>query len=223
MTRHALGAAWLAAMALLGCQAHSAAQIQAGYSASALYNSANAYARARKPGLAVLNYERARMLDPSDPDIDANLRHVRAAAGLPPETLTRFERIARMVDPHILAWIGELGLIVAGAGLLLKKLYSRHRRMLGAAAILGASLVAVTLCDAIAWWPALDEAVVVAPTAPARVSPVPMGEPLFVLREAEIVKTSSRHDSFVLVQNSAGRQGWVSVENLAPVLAPAPR
>ncbi|HEV7614080.1 MAG TPA: tetratricopeptide repeat protein [Steroidobacteraceae bacterium] len=223
MTRRATWGAWIATLALFGSQAPSAAQTQAGYSAPALYNSANAYARAGKPGLAVLNYERARMLAPNDPDIDANLRHVRVAAGLPAETLTRFERTARMGDPHILSWIGVLGLIVAGAGILLKKRYSRHRRMLGAAASLGISLVGVALCNAIAWWPTLDESVVVAHTAPARVSPVPMGEPLFVLREAEIVKTSSRHDSFVLVQNSAGRQGWVSIENLAAVLAPARR
>src|SRR3982074_279247 len=44
---------------------------QPGYSAPALYNLANAYARAGKPGLAVLNYERAKLLDPSDPDVAA--------------------------------------------------------------------------------------------------------------------------------------------------------
>ena len=49
------------------------APAQAGYSAATLYNYANAFARAGKPGFAVLNYERARLLDPSDPDIDANL------------------------------------------------------------------------------------------------------------------------------------------------------
>jgi len=32
-----------------------------------LYNLANAYARAGKPGLAVLNYERAKLLEPNDP------------------------------------------------------------------------------------------------------------------------------------------------------------
>ena len=33
----------------------------------------NSYARAGKPGLAVLNYERAALLAPDDPDINANL------------------------------------------------------------------------------------------------------------------------------------------------------
>ncbi len=223
MIHHAPWAAALIVLALLPSHARSAAQAQAGYSAAALYNSANAYARAGKPGLAVLNYERAKMLDPNDSDVDANLRHVRQASGLPPETRTQFERIASLANPRILGWLGELGLIVAGIGILVKKMYRRHRLMLSAAAILGVTLIGVALCGAIAWWPTLHESVVLAHTAPARVSPVPMGAPLFVLREAEIVKTASRYDSFVLVQNSAGRRGWVSAENLAPVLPPAQR
>ncbi len=66
-------------------EARQQPQAPAGYSAAALYNLANAYARAGKPGLAVLNYERAKLLDPQDPDIDANLaarpRRIRIAAG----------------------------------------------------------------------------------------------------------------------------------------------
>src|SRR6202161_2860169 len=50
------------------------------YSADGLYNLANSYARAGKPGLAVLNYERAALLAPDDPDINANLAYVRTAA-----------------------------------------------------------------------------------------------------------------------------------------------
>src|SRR5271154_658018 len=67
------------------------AQPQPGYSASALYNLANSFARAGKPGLAVLNYERARLLDPKDPDIEANLRHVREASAQPPDSRSRFQ------------------------------------------------------------------------------------------------------------------------------------
>src|ERR1700679_140544 len=60
------------------------------YSADGLYNLANSYARAGKPGVAVLNYERAALLAPDDPDIDANLEYVRASAHVPSEPGTRF-------------------------------------------------------------------------------------------------------------------------------------
>src|SRR6266446_5684769 len=108
ITRRAPWAAFIIALAIFASSSHAAqaqaqAQAQARYSAPALYNLANAYARTGKPGLAVLNYERARLLEPNDPDLDANLRHVREAVGLPPESRNRFERMAEIASPRILA------------------------------------------------------------------------------------------------------------------------
>ena len=74
---------------------------QARYSADGLYNLANSYARAGKPGLAVLYYERAALLAPDDPDIRANLENVRAAAHVPAEPRKRFTRIAGAVSPAL--------------------------------------------------------------------------------------------------------------------------
>src|SRR4051812_26061553 len=74
------------------------------YSADALYNLANSYARAGKPGLAVLNYERATLLAPNDPDIRANLDYVRATAQVPTDPPTRFTRFARAANPTAAAW-----------------------------------------------------------------------------------------------------------------------
>ena len=209
------------ALSLIGAFPGPAAPAQAGYSEPALYNLANAYARQGKPGLAILNYERARLLDPTDPDIDANLRQVRQAAGLPPESRSRLERAAELAKPEIMAWAGLAGFLCWSACLLAEKLYSRHRRWLGALSLIGFLTAGAALCDAAVLWPVLHDAVVVTPKATARVSPVPMGEPLFELREAEIVETISRHDSFVMVQTRAGRKGWVSADSAAPIVPPA--
>src|SRR5689334_22583951 len=54
-----------------------------GYSAPLLYDLGNAYQREGSVGRAVLNYRRAQLLAPRDPDLAANLSLVRAAAGLP--------------------------------------------------------------------------------------------------------------------------------------------
>jgi len=45
-----------------------------------------------------------------------------------------------------------------------------------------------------------------------------MGEASFVLPEAETVKMTAEYEGFVLVQTRAGRTGWVSRANLAPVV-----
>src|SRR6267142_4868918 len=80
------------------------------YSADGLYILANSYARAGKPGLAVLNYERASLLAPDDADINANLEYVRASAHVPTEQRTRFSRLAQAANPTLTAWIGVLGI-----------------------------------------------------------------------------------------------------------------
>ena len=217
MTARAHLAALLIGLTLLGCQAR-AQPAQAGYSAAGLYNLGNAYARAGKPGMAVLNYERASLLAPNDPDIEANLRTVREPLRLPSVSRNWFERAAVLASPATLSWIGLLGLIVAGAGLLAEQLLFRHRWMRRAAMACGAALIGVTLCNAMVLWPRLHEAVVIMSATPARVSPAPMGETSFVLPEAETVKMSAEYEGFVLVQTRAGRTGWVSRANLAPVV-----
>jgi hypothetical protein len=168
--------------------------------------------------LAVLNYERAKLLEPNDPDIDANLRHVREAVGLPPESRNRFERMAGTASPRILAWVGVLGLLIAGVSTLARWLYPQQRHKLVAATLLGISLVAVTIANGVALWPIMHEAVVVTQTAPVRVSPVPIEEPLFVLPEASIVRMMGEHDEFVLIRTEAGRTGWAQRSSLAPVV-----
>ena len=194
------------------------ASAQAGYSAAALYNFANAFARAGKPGFAVLNYERARLLDPSDPDIEANLSQVLVASGLPPETHTQFERLTAIVGPRTLAWLGVLGLLIAGIGALRLRFYPRHRRKFALATLVGMVLLGVSIADAVTLWPVMHEAVVITKTAPVRVSPTLIEETLFVLPEATIVSTGAEHDGFVLVRTAAGRTGWAPSTNLAPIV-----
>jgi len=189
-----------------------------GYSAAALYNLANAYARSGKPGLAVLNYERAKLLEPNDPDIDANLRQVRQVSGLPPESRGGLDRVTRIASPRIVAWIGVLGLLIAGLSALARRQYPRHRRVLLLAALVGVCLLGMTLADGVALWPIVHEGVVITRTAPVRVSPVTMEEPLFELSEATLVRMNAEHHGFVLVQTQAGRSGWVPSANLAPIV-----
>jgi hypothetical protein len=189
-----------------------------GYSATGLYNLANSYARAGKPGLAVLNYERAKLLAPNDADIEANLNLVRQSARLPVETHTRFERFATIGTPGIISWLGIVGAVLACAGLLGGRISRRYRFPRRCAIAAGLALVILTLCNGWVLWPKLHQGVVIANASPVRVSPVPMGEPLFVLAEAEVVRMTSEYEGFVLVQTRAGRTGWMSRANLAPIV-----
>jgi hypothetical protein len=198
--------------------ANPQAHPQSGYSAAALYNLANAYAKSGKPGFAILNYERAWLLEPNDPDINANLRHVRETSGVPPPVRSRFERLTTIAGPGILAWVGVLGLLIGGACALAQRRHPRHRGKLITAGVLGFSLLGFTIASAIVQWPVMREAVVIVHSAPVRVSPVPIGDALFELPEATIVTTGAEHDGFMLVRTAQGRTGWVPVANLAAIV-----
>jgi hypothetical protein len=195
-----------------------------GYSAATLYNLGNADARAGKYGAAVLNYERARLLAPNDPDIAANLRTVREAAHLPVDPPRWFDRATVTVNPTLMAWIGVAGVLLLGIGLVAgggpprtpRALRPRWLRPI--ALPLGVILLGLTLVDARALWPLLHEAVVLTPATPVRVTPVPMGDPSFVLAEAETVTISAQHDHFYLILTRAGKSGWVARGNVAAVV-----
>src|ERR1700712_3458231 len=151
------------------------------YSADTLYNLANSYARAGKPGLAVLNYERAALLAPNDPDINANLDYVRATAQVPTEPSTRFARFAAAASPTEAAWLGVIGLALLGTSLLASKATPRFRALWATSALLGTIQIGLTISNALLLRPRMHEAVVLVNQTPARVSPVPMGDTAFVL------------------------------------------
>jgi hypothetical protein len=202
---------------LAGMQA-DAQSSQAGYSSATLYNLANAYAREGKPGLAVVNYERARMLAPNDPDIEANLLLVRRSLGLPIEAGSRLDHVVDAIGPTVASWIGMLGLILVAVALLAGRLQAPHRWAHRAALILGFALIGVTVGSGVMLWPRLHEGIVIARTAFARVSPAPMGDMLFTLKEAEAVRIAGEYEGFVLVRTATGRTGWVWHADLASVV-----
>ena len=198
--------------------AQPAAPASAGYSAAGLYNLANSYARAGKPGLAVLNYERARLLAPGAPDVEANEHHVRDSLHLPSEPPTRFQRAVTVVGPTPLAWTSLLGILIVSVALLAGRWSSRRRGLRRTALAAGVAAGALTVCNGAVLWPLVHEGVIVANAAPVLVSPVPMGDPLFVLPEAETVSVTAEHEGYALIRTRTGRTGWVSRANLVSVV-----
>jgi hypothetical protein len=188
------------------------------YSADDLYNLANSYARAGKPGMAVLNYERAALLAPDDADVNANLEYVRAYAHVPAEPRSRLTRVVQAASPTVSAWLGVLGIALVGIGLLARAVAPRFRWARSVGIVTGAGLLALTLSNAALLWPRMHEAVVLIDQTPARISPVPMGDMAFVLREAETVKMTAEHEDFILIRTRGGLLGWVARANLGAVV-----
>jgi hypothetical protein len=195
----------------------TAPPMSADYSATELYNSANAYARSGKTALAVLAYERARLLAPTDPDLRWNLHRIRETAGLPQSAGNWLQEYGRFANPNTLYWTGVAGLVLASGCLLALRRGRRLRGVLVAGALVGLAGVGAGAVNAAATFSVLSESIVLR-QAPASVSPVVGADPLFEVPAADTVRVLDRHGGFELIRDSQGREGWVAATDLAAVV-----
>ncbi|MDE5900928.1 MAG: tetratricopeptide repeat protein [Muribaculaceae bacterium] len=106
-----------------------------GPSAERYYNLGNAYFRADKPGMAIVSYERALRLDPSNNDVRDNLEFVKSRITDRIESGDSFisnsmDSTARALHPDLWAWfalasfllfIAGTAAYMAGSGIMLRK------------------------------------------------------------------------------------------------------
>jgi len=189
----------------------------ANYSAPTLYNLGNQAARAGNPAAAVLDYERAGLLAPNDADIRTNLRVVQESARISPQQVGWLARHDRLAAPNLMYWVGMLGLLLGGGALLAHRLRVPGRKPLAALATIGAAMVMLSIGDAVALIPALNEAVVMR-VSPASVSPVAGADAQFTVPAAEIVQIRDHHQGFLLIRDSQNREGWIPAANAMRVI-----
>jgi multidrug efflux pump subunit AcrA (membrane-fusion protein) len=194
-----------------------------GYSASALFNQANAEAGSGKTALAVADYERAKLLAPGDSNIRANLDWVRTQAGLPAISDGWMDRAVSWASPNTMAWLGSLGLVLAGMSWIMARSVPGGRAALRLAALVGMALLVLSCTSAINTWQTGSKAVVITPDAPARISPTTVSEVSFKLRSGDLTKMLGQYGDFVLIGDAAGHSGWMRRSDLTPILPDSSR
>jgi len=191
---------------------------QASYSADGFYNQANSYVRAGKLGWAVLSYERAALLAPGDPDINANLSYARNAAHVSVAPQSWYARLVPSMNPALAAGLGVAGIVLVGIGLVVMRRTPRIRWLGRAALALGVMQICLMACSALLLWPRLHEGVVLVEQTAAHAAPASMADTVFVLREAQSVRMLGQYGDFVLVRTAAGASGWVTGTDVAAVV-----
>ncbi|MEJ0088203.1 MAG: tetratricopeptide repeat protein [Limisphaerales bacterium] len=189
-----------------------------GYSASALFNLANAQQRDGQLGQAILNYERAALLAPNDSDIAANLGAARKKAGLELEHSSPLQVVAQTLTINTWFALAAVTLFLFAVSWPLKLLRPHTRRALNIGSVAAALVLAVAIGALGLRSSELNRAVVVAPEAVAGVSPVTMAAPVFKLRAGEIVRWQKIHGNFALIRNQAGHEGWVNAEKIEQII-----
>jgi tetratricopeptide (TPR) repeat protein len=188
-----------------------------GFSGPLLSNLANCYAQIGRAGLAVLNYERALRLAPGDSDSRGNLDLLRKTQGLFQEELPLARRAASFLDLD--QWT-----LLAGVFLVLLTLINlaglrfsngkQVRRWLG-----GLCLVVLLVASAgvVSQYRQLDEAVVISNDAHLLLSPFPTSSSVGVVAEGRIVFTLKQHGLYSLVEDHAGRTGWLETAAITSI------
>jgi tetratricopeptide (TPR) repeat protein len=199
-----------------------------GYSAALCFDLANAEAKAGRIGPAILNYERARYLAPSDRDIDHNLQLARQQAGLQPDSLRWWQIALRAltIDQWLVIvdlWLGLIALAVI-ASVFVSRLAPGPNRAVAGKVVKTTLFVAIpcflfTAYIALLAAPLRIEGVVMSKDAPLRLSPFDAAEQIGTLPEGELVTVEQKHDDYFRVEARDGKYGWMTGKSLEPVIA----
>jgi len=201
--------------------------VDAGTRSSVLYyNLGNACFRLGHMGPAILNYERARQLAPTDPDIDHNLRFARLNIVDRVPTPQRGFVETLLLRAHALLPLGAQlwlasGLLLALALMFAMGLFASHNARLwlvygGSLLALVLALLVVSLAVKIYEQERVQQAVVLAPSADARNAP--QGDKvLFTAHEGTTLRIRETADAWCLVSLPNGVSGWVETGSLGRI------
>ena len=183
------------------------------------YNLGNALFKSGRVGAAILHWERARKMDPTDRDIAANLSYVRSLiedrVELPPASAVarRASEIQEAIGPDrhafaalILWW--AVALVVAWASARPGGWTARVGWVLST----GVLALALVVCSWWFTWQRLDgreQAVVLAAVAEVRAGPGENNATLLTIHEGLTVRVRRVRDGWVQVTLPDGLNGWI--------------
>lgn len=193
---------------------------KAGVSAELLGNLADSYAAAGQTGEAVLNYERALRLAPSNAVLRADLQQLRKETGLF-QKQTWPERLAGLLgaDQWLLlsgAAFVLLSLTMLTVGVLGRKRFPQAGRL----NFLFFIITLASLPPALFRYQSWQDGVVISSNAELLISPFAEAEPVSKLKEGGIVRPLDKeHGQYVLVRAASGQQGWLEKSSFQQIAA----
>lgn len=181
-----------------------------GYAPSVLYNLGNSYAQKGMIGKAVLNYERALKLDPSNSDILGNLAKLRKDAGLFTPEMSTVQRFFAVVSIDGWALIC-LGCLLAIAVLLGCRLQlNPSRKMFGWSAACAIVFFVVAVAGMTYNYSNYNPLIVVQKDVKLLVSPFDGASPVGAIAEGKTLEPLDKdYGEYIYVRDGSGRKGWL--------------
>ena len=198
---------------------------QDGTSAAYFYNLGNAYYKSGLYPRAILNYERALLLDPGNDDVRFNLEMAQARIADKIEPLGTFfldqwfTTLRNLFSSNVWAVIAVVAFLIFLAGVVV---YFFVDRVVWRKIGFFAGLLALLITIGANWFAAVqkqqltqrESAIVFAPTIIAKSSPSESGTDLFVLHEGTKVYIVDRVGEWSEIRLEDGNRGWIPTDRL---------
>ena len=200
--------------------------ISNGYEAPELYfNLGNAYYKMHNIGKAILNYEKAKLLDPKDEDIQFNLELANSLIvdkidEIPVFPLKLwFNNLILIFSSNIWAILSIISFVIFLIALLIY-LFAKTILLKKISFWIGALLLIVSISTCIFSYhnkkllTKHEYAIVLSPSLTAKSTPDENGTDLFVIHEGLKVKVEDKLGEWCEIKLSDGNKGWVKTERL---------
>lgn len=197
--------------------------LEQGYVSSELYyNLGNVYYKLNEWPFAILNYEKARRLNPGDQDTQLNLQLAASKItdkfeSIPSFFLTRWWHGLLLFFSRSAWSVMSITAILLGSVLLVIYLFSRSLPIKKSAFYAGMALVMLGLFSLMmsafqrSYFEVHDEAIVFTGTVHVKAGPAEQEKTLLVIHEGTKVTIKARNQSWINVELPDGNTGWIGI------------
>lgn len=197
-----------------------------GFSSAYLYyNIGNCYFRLHNIAKAILYYERAQLLNPSDIDISHNLQFANTMVSdkineLPePFYVTWYNSYTHIYSANVWAWLSILAFIISLSLIYFNFLTSQilTARIFKTLSMIFFFIFVLSVFPAFSSYHnqvAHDKAIIMTDAVEVKSSPDDSGTILFVIHEGTKVKISDKFDEWVEIRLADGNTGWIKLKDL---------
>jgi tetratricopeptide (TPR) repeat protein len=195
--------------------------ISEGPRASVFYNLGNSYQAQKKYGLAILAYERARLLSPRDPDLLANLNLARKAATAFEEStfFPTLEVVIQYLSRDEWSWLVACSALMLGALAVFCGWRGTHKFVLISA---GTASLIIAAGTAILWARRgeAERGIILSENATVRLSPFEKAESLGTPGQGKSVRLGAKSGDFQYADvPSTNLRGWLAAKDVAAIEA----
>ena len=190
---------------------------QKGYGAAAYHNAGNAFAKAQNPGLAILNYERARYLSPRSPETAANIASLSKSLGIPESKSTLADSFFGELSNAEWIITASVGFWILLAGALTPVFLRKKNSAFKIAAVIGAGIFCVGIAGAIYWSQMRNTAISVSQDALLKLSPAQNAPAVASFPDGRRAIIKERRGNYLRLATPDKKSGWASLENVKPV------